>query len=132
MRLLLDTNAYSNFMRGHENVVQLVRSADQLLMSPFVVGELLFGFRNGSQFEKNRAQLDRFLAMSVVELLPVTLSTSDRYSRIVMDLRQKGRPIPTNDIWIAAHAMESGAELLSRDKHFQEVPGLVVRELSGS
>ena len=129
MKLLLDTNAYSNFMRGHENVVQHVRSAEQLLMSPFVIGELLFGFRNGTFFERNREQLDHFLAKSVVELLAVTLSTSDRYSRIVMDLRQKGRPIPTNDIWIAAHAMETGAELLSRGKHFKEVPGLVVREV---
>ena len=127
MKLLLDTNAYSDFMRGHEAVIQHVRNAELLLMSPFVIGELLFGFRNGKFFDRNREQLDRFMEKSVVELLPVTLSTSDRYSRIVMDLRQKGRPIPTNDIWIAAHAMESGAELLSRDKHFQEVPGLVVR-----
>ncbi|MEZ5535872.1 MAG: type II toxin-antitoxin system VapC family toxin [Thiolinea sp.] len=128
MKLLLDTNAYSDFMRGHEPVVKQIRSAELLLMSPFVIGELLYGFRNGRHFEKNRTQLDDFLSMSVVEWLPVTLSTSDRYSRIVMDLRRKGRPIPTNDIWIAAHAMESGAELLSRDRHFQEVPGLLVRE----
>jgi tRNA(fMet)-specific endonuclease VapC len=129
MKLLLDTNAYSDFMRGREQVVKHVRSAEVLLMSPFVIGELLYGFRNGNQFETNRTQLDDFLSMSVVEWLPVTMSTSDRYSRIVMDLRKKGRPIPTNDIWIAAHAMESGAELLSRDRHFQEVPGLLVREI---
>ena len=128
MKLLLDANAYSDFMRGQEQVVQHVRSAELLLMSPFVIGELLYGFRNGRHFEKNRVQLDDFLSMSVVEWLPVTLSTSYRYSRIVMDLRRKGRPIPTNDIWIAAHAMESGAELLSRDRHFKEVPGLLVRE----
>ena len=122
MKLLLDTNAYSDFMRGHEAVTQHVRNAELLLMSPFVIGELLFGFRNGKFFDRNREQLDLFLAKPVVELLPVTLSTSDRYSRIVMDLRQKGRPIPTNDIWIAAIAMEKGADLLSADAHFEQVP----------
>ena len=54
----------------------------------------------------------------------VTLVTSDRYSRIALSLRRKGRPIPTNDIWIAAHAMETGAELISFDEHFDQVDGL--------
>nr|CAA6811958.1 MAG: Unknown protein [uncultured Thiotrichaceae bacterium] len=129
MKLLIDTNAYSDFMRGNDQAVQHVKNAEQLFMSPFVIGELLYGFRNGQLFERNKEQLDRFMTMPVVGLLPVTLSTSDRYSRIAADLRKKGHPIPTNDIWIAAHAMESGLELLSKDKHFKEVAGLVVRAL---
>lgn len=59
-----------------------------------------------------------------MSLLPVTLETADRFSRVASALREQGTPIPTNDIWIAAQALESGAELLSFDGHFARVPGL--------
>jgi len=71
-----------------------------------------------------KTELDAFLANPYVEFLPVTLETADRFGRVAALLRKKGRPIPTNDIWIAAHAMESGAELLSSDDHFEHVDGL--------
>jgi len=89
-----------------------------------VVGELLFGFRNGSRYEANREELEDFLASPYVALLPVTLVTADRFGRIAASLRRKGRPLPTNDIWIAAHAMESGADLVSFDRHFDQVDGI--------
>ena len=125
MRVLLDANAYTALFRGHEGVADRVRRADQVLISAVVVGELLFGFRNGSRYEANRHQLEDFLRTPYVDLLPVTLVTADRFGRIAASLRRKGRPIPTNDIWIAAHAIESGSELLSFDKHFEEVDGVV-------
>ena len=59
-----------------------------------------------------------------MQLLQVTLNTADRYSRIAEQLRRKGRPIPVSDIWIAAHAMETGADLISFDHHFREIDGL--------
>jgi predicted nucleic acid-binding protein len=124
MRLLLDTNVYSALLRGHPSVAELVRRSDQVLVSAVVAGELLFGFRNGSRFEANRRELEDFLRTPYVELLPITFVTADRYRLISAALRRKGRPIPTNDIWIAAHAMESGAELLSFDEHFEEIDGL--------
>lgn len=124
MRLLLDTNAYTALFRGHEGVADLVRRADQVLISTVVAGELLFGFRNGSRYEANRRELEEFLSTPYVTLLPVTLVTSDRYGRIAAALRRKGQPIPSNDIWIAAHAMESGSELLSFDHHFEEIEGI--------
>ncbi|MEO8380952.1 MAG: type II toxin-antitoxin system VapC family toxin [Acidobacteriota bacterium] len=124
MKVLLDTNAYTALFRGHAGVAKCVRSADQVLMSTVVAGELLFGFRNGSRFETNREELEDFLASPYVALLPVTLVTADRFGRIAASLRRKGRPLPTNDIWIAAHAMESGADLLSFDQHFDEVDGI--------
>ena len=92
--------------------------------STVVAGELLFGFRNGTRFENNRKELEDFLASPYVTLLTVTLVTADRFGRIASFLRRKGRPLPTNDIWIAAHAMESGADLLSFDRHFEHVEGL--------
>jgi len=124
VKVLLDTNAYTALFRGHEGVAARVRRAEQVLVSVVVAGELLFGFRNGSRYEANRTELEDFIASPYVALLPVTLVTSDRFGRIAASLRRKGRPLPTNDIWIAAHAMESGAELLSFDRHFDQVDGI--------
>jgi len=124
VKVLLDTNAYTALFRGHEGVAARVRRAEQVLVSVVVAGELFFGFRNGSRYEANRAELEDFIASPYVALLPVTLVTSDRFGRIAAALRRKGRPLPTNDIWIAAQAMESGAELLSFDRHFDQVDGI--------
>lgn len=124
MKLLLDTNAYSAFMRGHPDVVTRVRRAEHVILSTIVVGELLIGFRAGKRLRKNLAELESFLDSPYVTLAPVTYTTADRFGRIAATLRAKGRPIPTNDIWIAAHAMETGAELLSFDRHFDAVDGL--------
>jgi tRNA(fMet)-specific endonuclease VapC len=67
---------------------------------------------------------EAFLDSPYVNLVPVTYTTADRFGRVAATLRAKGRPIPTNDIWIAAHAMETGAELLSFDQRFAAVDGL--------
>lgn len=125
MKLLLDTNAYVALMRGDPGTSDRVRRAERLFMSAIVAGELLFGFRNGSRYETNLKELEAFLNNPYVQFLPVTLTTADRFGRIAALLRRKGIPLPTNDIWIAAHAIESGAELLSSDRHFEAVDGLV-------
>jgi predicted nucleic acid-binding protein len=125
MSLLLDTNAYVALMQGHPGVAGRVRHAESLLISAVVAGELIFGFQNGSRQEENMADLKAFLDNPYVEFLPVSLTTADRFGRIAASLRRKGTPIPTNDIWIAAHALQSGAELLSFDRHFAAVDGLI-------
>ena len=125
MRLLLDSNAYSLLMRGHERAAELVRNAEELLFSAVVVGELMYGFRAGSRFERNVADLRSFLESPYSTLVKVGQTTADRYSRIAAALKGKGRPIPTNDVWIAAHAMETGADLVSADRHFEYIDGLV-------
>lgn len=124
MRVLLDTNAYSALMRGFPSVVGKVRDAEQVLLSTFVIGELLYGFRYGERFEQNREILQRFLENPYVALLPATYVTADRFSLLAAALRRKGKPIPTNDIWIAAHTLEAGADLLSYDDHFSHIDGL--------
>ena len=125
MRLLLDTNAYSLLMRGHDQVAQLVRRSRELLLSAVVVGELMYGFRRGSQLERNLSGLRAFLDQPQTSLVEIGSVTADRYSRIATALRVKGRPIPSNDVWIAAHAMETGADLVSADRHFEHVEGIV-------
>jgi tRNA(fMet)-specific endonuclease VapC len=124
MTVLLDTSAYSAFMKGHEGAVARVRQAERVFLSAVAAGELLFGFRSGSRYERNRNALEAFLANPYVDLLPITWTTAERFGRIAAALRAKGRPIPTNDIWIAAHAMETGADLLSFDEHFSYVDGI--------
>lgn len=86
----------------------------------------MIGFRGGRHFQQNLETLNSFLDSQHVRIANVGMTTADRYSRIAADLRAKGRLIPTNDMWIAAHAMETGAELISADKHFEQVDGLVL------
>lgn len=130
MKVLLDTNAYSRLMRGDPDVSNLVRRSERVLMSVVVVGELLFGFRYGQRFAENRALLEDFLAEPFTDRLELGFETAERFGTIAGALRRKGRPIPTNDIWIAAHVMEAGAELLSYDKHFEVVEGLSWTQLT--
>ena len=130
MKRLLDTNAYAALKRNHEGVANLVRESSELVFSIVVVGELLFGFRNGARFDRNMKELDEFLAEDRIRLLTVTRATADRFGRIAAALRQAGTPIPTNDIWIAAQAFESGAELVTFDEHFRAVAGLALVHLT--
>jgi tRNA(fMet)-specific endonuclease VapC len=125
MKRLLDTNAYVALKRGHEGAAGIVQSSSSLMFSTIVIGELLFGFRNGNRLAKNTAELDELLADARVEILDVSATTADRFGRIAAALRRAGKPIPSNDIWIAAHTFESGAELVTFDSHFAAIPGLV-------
>lgn len=124
MKILLDTNAYAAIGRGHPGATDLLRRAEALAFSTVVLGEVLAGFRHGSRRGENVAALRRFLSEPRVHLVPVTWTTADRYGRIYTGLRRKGRPIPSNDMWIAAHALETGADLVSFDSHFEHVDGL--------
>lgn len=124
MKILLDTNAYAGLMRGSEPAVTETRRAERVYLSSIVVGELLYGFRNGTRYAENRSQLEGFLTNRFVELLPVSLTTAERFGLIAAALKRKGTPIPSNDIWIAAHALETGADLVSFDGHFSHVDGL--------
>ncbi len=125
MRILLDTSAYVGFKRKIEEVVDIIVNAELILFSPIVLGELMFGFRNGNRFKENMVDLNNFLEHKVVEFIQIGKTTSDRYSRIALHLKRQGTPIPSNDIWIAAQAMEHGAEIITLDQHFENITGLV-------
>ena len=122
--VLLDTNVYTAFMLGAAEVVDVVAHADSLYLNSIVLGELLGGCAAGTREPKNRAELARFLDSPRVKVLPITVDTADSYALIYAGLRRKGQPIPTNDLWIAASALEHGAALLTRDAHFSHVDGL--------
>ena len=126
MKILLDSSAYSHLKRGDRRIVEIVRGSEEILLSTIVIGELLYGFRKGSRLERNLHELHGFLSSPYVTVMAVGFTTADRYARIAASLRAKGRPIPANDIWIAAHALEAGADLVSYDRHFDQIDGLAL------
>ena len=127
--ILIDTNVYAAFKRNHSAVVDELQRATEVALCPMVLGELLGGFAFGSRERENLRELDEFMAGPRVRLLSVTDRTSVFYARVYGALRRKARPIPANDLWIAASAMEHGLALLSFDRHFGEIDGLVSRLL---
>ena len=123
-KILIDTNIYSEFMRGNNKVRNILREIEVIGISVISIGELLSGFKGGVSEEKNRKDLSFFLDSPRVKIYNVDAETSEFYAKIITDLKNSGNPIPTNDIWIASIAFQSGLKLFTLDKHFQKVPGL--------
>ena len=125
-RLTLDTSAYSAFKRGHGGVVEHLRRADEILLPSIVLGELLGGFGTGERSRRNRRELALFRRSPRVRLVLIGEATAERYAVIYASLRSKGRPLPTNDLWIAASTMEHGTELVTLDRDFTHVSQILV------
>lgn len=123
MIVVLDTNAYSDWRRDGMWAGNLA-TADRVVVPSVVLGELEFGFLKGSRRAENRRKLLDFLRHSHVEVAVIDHRTAEIYAELVLYLRGKGKPIPTNDIWIAAQARHCGGELAARDGHFAELPML--------
>jgi predicted nucleic acid-binding protein len=123
-RILLDTNAFVAAARGDSVAVDILSSADEIHLNATVLGELLAGFAVGSREAANRERLGDFLDSPRVSFLPLTKRTCEFYALLYAQLRRKGRPIPTNDLWIAATALEHGLALFTLDEHFGAVDGL--------
>ena len=116
-------------MRGSTAVSDILDAADEVFLCSIVIGELLAGFRKGGAEKANKGILKEFLAVPQVGILPVDDVTAERYAIILDYLRKQGTPIPTNDLWIAASAMQHGLTLVSGDKHFLSVPHIVTEEI---
>ena len=123
-KIILDTNAYVGFLRGDEKVLAYLAQASHVYMSVFVLGELFAGFRAGKKEKGNKKNLQRFLSKSTVSLLEATIETAEIFGLIKDSLRKSGNPIPVNDVWIGAHALETGSVLVTYDRHFSAIPGL--------
>lgn len=129
--LAIDTNVYSGFMRALPAVVQVLRNAHEIHLPLIVLGELLAGFAAGTRVAKNRDELARFMASPRVHLLRPDEKTASQYADVYIALRERGAPIPTNDLWIAALARQHRLPLFSLDAHFAAVPGLTLIERAG-
>ena len=124
-RILADTSAYSAFFRGHPGVKALFQKVDEIVVNPVVLGELRAGFMAGAHRRKNERELDLFLRSSRVSVASLDEETSGCYAAVVHGLRIAGTPVPTNDIWIAASAMQLGAHVLTTDEHFFKIPQIL-------
>lgn len=125
-RLTLDTSAYSAFMRGHTELRTALEGAEQIHISPVVLGELYAGFQGGSRRRQNERKLLLFLSSPGVSITAIDDETAVAYAEILNFLRNTGTPIPTNDIWIAAGAMQHGLRVLTTDVHYKRVPQVMV------
>ena len=125
MNIALDTNAYTDFMRGDQGRVRIVRAARSVVVPVIVLGELRAGFAAGTRESTNVANLQRFLASRRVSVLPPDEQTAHHYAQLYLQLRGKGTPIPTNDLWIASLAVQHDLVVCTSDRHFRQLPQVV-------
>jgi len=122
LKLVLDTNIYSDYAEGLPQTVDFMATHGEHIYLPSVVlGELNFGFMKGSRQQFNERKLQQFISRLKVEIIDVDTDVARKYAIIYLSLQTRGAKIPLNDVWIAASCMEVGGTLLSRDKHFEVV-----------
>lgn len=121
-RFLLDTNIVIALFAQDKSVNDQLMQASSVFIPSIVMGELYYGARNSNQWQENLGRLDEFATENVI--LNCNLETARYYGIIKHQLKVKGRPIPENDIWIAALAMQYGLSVVSRDDHFGAVDNL--------
>jgi predicted nucleic acid-binding protein len=120
--MILDTNALSAFVDGDDSVGDVLRTQPRAAIPVIVLGE----FRYGIALSKRRPSYEAWLESNLFhfEVLSVTDETTVAYAALRVALKRAGRPIPANDAWIAALALQHRLPVLSRDEHFDAVPGL--------
>jgi tRNA(fMet)-specific endonuclease VapC len=126
IKVMLDTSAYAALLRGNEDIQRVLQEADEIYLNPVVLGELLAGFVHGGKEKRNRGILKEFLASPRLQVVDINEETSERYAVIINYLWEQGTPIPTNDLWIAATAMQHGLKLVTTDGHYRNVPQIIV------
>jgi tRNA(fMet)-specific endonuclease VapC len=122
LKLVLDTNIYSDYAEGLPETVDFMAiHGEHLYLPSVVIGELNFGFMKGSQQQFNERKLKLYIKRLRVEIIDVDADVARKYAIIFLSLQKKGTKIPINDVWIAASCMEIGGTLLTRDRHFEVV-----------
>lgn len=124
MKICLDSNVYIDLLRGRTAVADFLAECEEIVVPAAVVAELTAGFHQTRDARAQDRALGRFLDRDNVVFRPADYAVATRYGHLAHLLRRKGRPIPANDIWIAATALETGTYLASCDRHFDEIEGL--------
>lgn len=125
-RIIIDTNFYAAFKRNDAEAVAIIRQAEYIGVNSVILGELLAGFRCGNRERQNRLELDQFVASARVDMITLDDETAEFYAQVFSELRLKGRPIPSNDLWLAASALQHGLALATYDEHFSTISGLLL------
>ncbi|MBW4593199.1 MAG: type II toxin-antitoxin system VapC family toxin [Brasilonema angustatum HA4187-MV1] len=123
-RFLLDTNIVIALFQLDVSVQENLAKAEQVFVSSIVVGELYYGAYRSGRVAANLARIEEFVAGNII--LQCDVVTAQIYGKVKNSLKLKGRPIPENDIWIGAIALQHHLTLISRDQHFKEIDGLTV------
>lgn len=120
--MILDTNALSAAADGAPNAVEILNRSERIAVPVIVIGEYRFGILQSRQ----RQAYEKWLAdwLAAVDVLPIDQETAQHYADIALELKKIGRPVPTNDLWIAALCRQYSLPLMSRDKHFDAVRGI--------
>jgi len=111
-------------LAGDDDALDAISSAETVYMSVIVLGELYAGFAGGARERENKDSLQRFLMKSTVKILNATAETAEVFGLVKYNLKKSGTPLPINDVWIAAHALETGSVVVTDDAHFKSVSGL--------
>ncbi len=122
MRIIIDTNRYRDFCEGAIEALEVVRRAERIYLPFVVLGELRAGFTVGRRGRENEQVLIRFLNKSRVELLYADENTTRFYAYLYKQLKTQATPIPVNDLWLSALAVQHDLFLFSRDSHFDHLP----------
>ncbi len=128
MKLLLDTNRYRDFCSSEPDIVKAVQKSINIYLPFITLAELRAGFACGTKTKKNEAVLTRFLYQKCVDVLYPDEETTHHYANLFRQLREQGTPIPTNDLWTAALAVQYEMILASRDNHFKHLPQIPLQE----
>lgn len=122
MKLVLDSNIYSDYAEGLPDAVDMIATHGEYIFIPSIVlGELSYGFMKGRRQQFNERKLRQIINRLKIEVIDVNMDVARRYAVIYLSLEKKGAKIPINDVWIAACCMEAGGTLLTRDNHFKLV-----------
>jgi tRNA(fMet)-specific endonuclease VapC len=126
MKILLDTNRYTDFLRGVEEATKTIIHAKEVFVPFITLAELRAGFLLGTKMPENEAVLAQFLNSPRTSTLFPDEDTTHHHGQLFKQLRRQGTPIPTNDIWIAALAVQHRLTIHARDRHFHHLPQVLV------
>jgi tRNA(fMet)-specific endonuclease VapC len=125
VRVALDTNRLTDLFQGDSDLAQSLASCEEVWIPLIVLAEIKAGFYGGTQRGRNEALLQRLLAKPTVGVLLPARETAEHYARLFVQLKRAGTPVPDNDLWIAALALEHDLVLITRDQHFEKIPQLL-------
>jgi tRNA(fMet)-specific endonuclease VapC len=125
VRAALDTNRLTDLFHGDKPLAEWLGQCEEVWIPLIVLAEITAGFYGGTQQQQNQILLRKLLSKSTVGVLLPGRETAERYARLFVQLKRAGTPIPDNDLWIAALALEHDLTLITRDRHFQRIPQLL-------
>lgn len=124
VRVALDTNRLTDLFQGDAELAERLAASDEVWLPLVVLAEIKAGFYGGSQRHRNEGLLQNLLAKPTVDILLPGRETAEHYARLFVQLKRAGTPVPDNDLWIAALALEHDLVLITRDRHFESIPQL--------